>query len=55
MNEGSGSAEDHYISWKIKDNRIYFNSLKSKKDIINSGDLILKMPRYAEDIEKIVW
>jgi hypothetical protein len=24
-------------------------------DTINSGDLIVKMLRYAEDIEKIVW
>jgi hypothetical protein len=48
------SSQDHPIRWTTKDDRIYFSSQKTKKENINSSDLIVKMLRYAEDIEKIV-
>mgnify|MGYP000913862124 FL=1 len=52
--EKSGSADDQQIRWKIKNDRIYFDSHKAKKQTINSNELIGKMLKYADDIEKIV-
>jgi hypothetical protein len=51
--EKSEKSGDH-IRWKIKDDRIHFDSLKKSKPIINSDELIVKMLKYADDIEKIV-
>lgn len=51
--EKSEKLGDH-IRWKIRDDRIYFDSLKKSKPTINSNDLIVKMLQYADDIEKIV-
>lgn len=48
------SGEDQNVRWKIRNDRIYFESSKAKKQTINSNDLISKMLKYADDIEKIV-
>ncbi len=46
--------EEHKIRWVLKDGRIYFEQVKKARATINSNEVIVKMLKYADDIERIV-